>query len=172
MRRALSTAGHDVLEAETYEEAASLLATRAPDCAVLDLFLGQRADGVEVARLAATSSLRPAIVVVTGMADTGLGLDLGRIGVDTLLNKPFTTAELLSKVETLLARRGAGEQAAGGLGEALGDLRQRMVSEAFLAAGGNKTLAAARLGISRQNLQLLVRRGHVTLPPMPTDGER
>ena len=102
----LEQEGYGVREAETGESALALMTAERPALVVLDLML-PGIDGLEVCRrLRATDGLRgvPVIMLTAKAAevDRVLGLELG---ADDYVTKPFSSAELLSRVRAILRRR-------------------------------------------------------------------
>jgi DNA-binding response OmpR family regulator len=95
--------GFDVIEARTGEEALTLARERRPDVAVLDVGM-PGLDGLEVLeRIRADEGLRPMrVLLLTAKAqesDVRRGYDAG---ADAYVRKPFSPAELSTRVRRLL----------------------------------------------------------------------
>lgn len=106
----LSVDGYDLLEADCARQAERLLASRAPDMAIIDLGLPDR-DGLEVMErirqsepVAGRIDPNLPILVLSGRAG-----ELDRLrgfarGCDDYLSKPFSYHELRARIEALLRR--------------------------------------------------------------------
>jgi DNA-binding response OmpR family regulator len=95
--------GYDVETAEDGEDALEHAGRGEFDLLILDLML-PRLSGTEVLRRIRSSSALPVIVLTArgAEADRVLGLE---IGADDYVTKPFSMAELVSRVRALLRRR-------------------------------------------------------------------
>jgi DNA-binding NtrC family response regulator len=138
------------------------------DLVITDIRLGA-GSGVEVARAAASRHPAPPVIAISGYAEAGDGLALGKAGVAAFIAKPFTSEDILDVVEGLQAprnfeldavvRRVVGEWP---MPDVLDAVRRSMVFEALARSQGNKAQAALLLGISRQHLQNILSRGTVS----------
>ena len=139
--KVLSSAGHEVREAQDGNEALAALRHETPDLVVLDYRMGQP-DGFEVCRRIkrdpATAHLPVLILTAQGRIEDRLGgFDAG---ADDYLAKPFDTRELLARVAALLrlARRGLDRNPTSGLpgGDAIYQEleRRRAQAEPFAVA--------------------------------------
>jgi two-component system response regulator RegX3 len=99
----LKNAGYTVRTASTGSEALSQVAAEQPGLIVLDLMLPD-IDGIEVCRRIRTRSDVPILMLTARDAESDrvLGLELG---ADDYVTKPFSSAELLSRVRAILRRR-------------------------------------------------------------------
>lgn len=108
----LTAAGHEMIPANSGKQALKRLEARVPDLILLDLLMPEM-DGIEVCRRIQANpawALLP-IIFVSAADDKGLivqALDGG--GVD-YVTKPFNKSELLARVATHLALKGARERA-------------------------------------------------------------
>ena len=100
---ALRREGFEVDEAEAGEEALEAARRREYDLVVLDLMLPGMS-GLDVCRLLRAESAVPIVVLTArgGEADRVAGLELG---ADDYVVKPFSVAELVSRVRAILRRR-------------------------------------------------------------------
>ena len=130
LKVALSTAGYEVIAADTGREAVRLVAARAPDVVVLDLGLPDM-DGKQVIEAVRAFSKVP-IVVLSARdreAEKIAALDLG---ADDYIEKPFGIGELMARLRT--ATRHAAvekrEPARVEVGDLVVDLERRLVTRA------------------------------------------
>ena len=107
--------GYRVLQAATGEEALEIIARERPDLILLDLML-PGVDGYEVCRRVRATSMVPIIMLTArdDEIDKVLGLELG---ADDYVTKPFSVAELRSRVRAVL-RRSRARAEVGGRGRA------------------------------------------------------
>ena len=98
----LEREGYRVLEAEDGESALDLAAVERPDLILLDVML-PGIDGLEVCKRVRASSTVPIIMLTAkdDEIDKVLGLELG---ADDYLTKPFSLAELRSRIRAVLRR--------------------------------------------------------------------
>jgi DNA-binding response OmpR family regulator len=100
----LQREGHDVLSAQTGEEALRAIQRSAPDLVILDVML-PGIDGFTVCERLRLARSMP-VLMLTGLIeeqDKIRGLDTG---ADDYLTKPFSPGELLARVRALLRRVG------------------------------------------------------------------
>ena len=100
--RLLASEGYSVSEAATGGELLNTLATRAPDLILLDVMLDHE-DGLDLLTAIRRSSEAP-VILLTGRneeSDRVLGL---RLGADDYVAKPFSSAELLARIGSVLRR--------------------------------------------------------------------
>lgn len=100
----LESAGYAVVPATCAAEALALAAREQPDLVVLDLMLPDR-DGFEVCRALREAGDFPVLVLSarTAEADKVLGF---HAGADDYLTKPFSTTELVLRIQAILRRVG------------------------------------------------------------------
>jgi DNA-binding response OmpR family regulator len=103
LQRSLRLEGYEVRIAGDGEVALDQAAAFNPDLVILDLGL-PKLDGIEVARRLRAADDVPILMLTARDAeiDRVLGLELG---ADDYVTKPFSTAELLSRVRAILRRR-------------------------------------------------------------------
>ena len=116
--------GFDVDEETDGERALEAARTRAYDIVILDVMLPQLS-GTEVCRALRAESDVPIVMLTARDAerDRVLGLD---VGADDYVTKPFSSAELLSRVRAILRRREL-DRANGGAALWLGGLHLDLV---------------------------------------------
>jgi len=102
LTRMLEAEGYQVRDVSTASEAMSLLSTRPPDLMILDVMLDSE-DGFSVlAQISRTSDL-PVILVTARSQESDRVFGL-KLGADDYVVKPFSSAELAARVETVLRR--------------------------------------------------------------------
>lgn len=104
MRRALTSAGHVVVQAENGRIGLEAIRRAPPDLVITDLLMPER-EGLQVIReLRANGSLLPILAISGGGRTARLDfLDLAReLGADETLAKPFRPRELVAAVARLL----------------------------------------------------------------------
>jgi two-component system KDP operon response regulator KdpE len=108
----LNNNGYEAMQAQTGEEALSMISSHCPDLVILDLGLPDM-DGLDILRSLRSWSSLPVVVVSARSheRDKVAALDLG---ADDYLTKPFGTDELLARVRTAIRHSpdaaGAGRQ--------------------------------------------------------------
>ena len=105
VERALRRAGYSVATAASGEEALGHLRETPFDLLVLDLRLGGQVNGQRVLEAVRWRWPETAVVILTAHGSLESALDAIREGVDGYLLKPVEAAELLTTVQTALARR-------------------------------------------------------------------
>jgi two-component system, OmpR family, response regulator RegX3 len=124
----LATVGYalrrDGIEVETVEDGEAALAaarTGAYDLLVLDVMM-PKLSGIDVCRIVRSESDLPILMLTAKDAelDRVLGLELG---ADDYVTKPFSIAELASRVRALLRRRELDRAARGGPVQSVGGVR-------------------------------------------------
>jgi two-component system cell cycle response regulator DivK len=103
LRDLLTSAGHEVMEAVTGEEAVTLAQTRAPDLILMDIQL-PGIDGYEATRrIKANPALRAIpLIVVTSYALSGDDAKALAAGADAYVSKPFSPRAMLAKIREYL----------------------------------------------------------------------
>ena len=113
-RRALTKAGHRVLEARGGEEGLAMIAEQPPDLILLDLFMPPP-DGFEVLGILraceATQSIP--VIVLTAHGDEESARRSFEGGATDFLSKPFTPPQLDARVRSCFARAAATDAIAG-----------------------------------------------------------
>lgn len=95
--------GHEVIAASNAAEALALAAQRRPDAVVLDVNLGQGADGLEVCRRLREWSAVP-IIMLSVRGDEAIKVKALDAGADDYLSKPFGMEELRARIGAVVRR--------------------------------------------------------------------
>ncbi|MBI3299904.1 MAG: response regulator transcription factor [Elusimicrobia bacterium] len=108
----LKKAGHRVLTAKSAEEGVELARRRQPDLMVVDIML-PKMDGLELVRVLRQESEVPVILLTakSDEVDRILGL---KLGADDYIVKPFSVAEVASRVKAILRRTAPAARGRGG----------------------------------------------------------
>lgn len=123
LRLALASKGYEVFEAENGQEGLSAAAFHHPDVILLDLGLPDL-EGLEVLKRLREWSSTPVLVlsVRDQESDKVSALDHG---ADDYMTKPFSTAELMSRLKAIQRRRTPGEGPVHTVGELVMDFSSR-----------------------------------------------
>ena len=100
--RLLEAEGYQVRDASTAQEALALLATRPPDLMILDVMLDAEDGFALLAQIRQKSDL-PIILVTARSQESDRVFGL-KLGADDYVVKPFSSAELAARIETVLRR--------------------------------------------------------------------
>lgn len=145
LQRDLSARGLTVLPAPTAARARELVRTRRPDCALVDLCIGDES-GIELLRDLRRELPEMLIVLLTGYGAVQNAVDAFHGGAVDFLQKPVGGLQLMQALERAVARsRGPSPT----LARAEFDHITRVLQE----CNGNVSEAARRLGIHRRSLQ-------------------
>ncbi len=129
-REVLQAVGYQVITAADGTSALELAATEQPDLVLLDLLLPRGPDGFEVCRRLREFSDVP-VIMVTAKARESDKVEGFAAGADDYLTKPFSTRELLARVQAVLKRtrraEGVGTQSVVTCGRLSLNLLQRRV---------------------------------------------
>lgn len=161
---ALAALGFLVREASSVKDAQTALCEESPDLLLLDVALP---DGraVDVLDIVDRLSPAPCIVAVSGAAGPDESFALASRGVRAYVKKPLNLVELEDAVRRALSEppnltphvRSAVGRAP--VHEVEQQVRDTMVREALARGKGNRRQASRVLGISRQLLQHILRKG-------------
>jgi two-component system, OmpR family, KDP operon response regulator KdpE len=105
----LRSAGFQVAQAQTKQEALDAVAVRPPDVMILDLVLPD-GSGVEVCEEVRRWSTLP-IIVLSAVGDEREKVRALDAGADDYVTKPFGTDELTARIRAVLRRRDTGDGA-------------------------------------------------------------
>jgi two-component system, OmpR family, KDP operon response regulator KdpE len=109
LRVVLSDAGFEALPAATADEALNAVAVRPPEAAIIDLLLPVK-DGVELCRRLREWSDMP-ILVLSGVDEEEQKVRALKAGADDYMTKPFSSRELIARLQAALRRVSPNPQA-------------------------------------------------------------
>ena len=101
LRMALEAAGYTVQLAANGAEALARIAADPPDCALIDLRLGD-IDGLEVLRSARQTVVGLKAIVITAHGDVDSAVQALRLGAYDFIRKPFDLEEIIAAVKNAL----------------------------------------------------------------------
>ena len=161
--------GFAAIAARSAEEASRLFDADPADVVLLDLQLPGM-NGMDLFEDLRRRRPQTQVVVVTGFGDLAAAQRAIRLGVVEFLTKPFHLNEVEAALDRARRRLPAGvdEPATGAPAAAdgpvtLAESERQLILAALRRHDGNRTAAAAELGISRRKL-------HYWLAENPTDG--
>lgn len=172
----LKDMGCDPLGAATAQEAFKTMSHTTPEALILDLNLPVM-DGMEfLARFRRDHDTTP-VIILTGVGDLRSAQEAIRHGVTEFLTKPCHLGQIeaaLDRVRRQIAKQAESERkraevtaSAAGEGKPIGVIEREAIFDALLRHRGNRSAAAAELGISRRTLYSRIEKyrseGH--LPP-------
>lgn len=103
VKEVLTATGYEVLSAARGEEAIELVALEKPDLIVLDIVLADDVDGFAVAQRVRQFSSIPIVMLTAKVREDDM-LRGFKVGADDYLTKPFSSKELIVRVEAVLKR--------------------------------------------------------------------
>lgn len=145
LERDLRARGMTVLAAATAARALELARARRPDCALIDLCIGDDS-GIDLLRQLKELLPELLVVLLTGYGAVQNAVDAFHGGAVDFLQKPVGALQLMRALERALARQRAPLPT---LARAEFDHITRVLHE----SNGNVSEAARRLGIHRRSLQ-------------------
>ncbi|AQT68689.1 Transcriptional regulatory protein CseB [Anaerohalosphaera lusitana] len=132
---ALEQEGYEVRTAETGGEAMACIRTDTPDLILLDVML-EDISGIDLAaRLKGNPETAHIPIIMLTARDTEADIIVGlKMGADDYITKPFSTAVLLARIETILRRA---KLTSGGMREILsaGDVKVHLNKRSVRAGG-------------------------------------
>jgi len=105
LRRIVTAAGHDVLEAEEGNAGLEIAASKKPDCILVDLIMGGMDGLTLLENLQGTHLDIPVIIITADTQDTTREKCM-EIGAATVVLKPVKKDELCPIIEDVLGRKG------------------------------------------------------------------
>jgi len=109
MREILTAAGYEVLAAFSGEHAIETAALEQPELVILDIVLSGSIDGYQVAQRLRAFSNTPIIMLTARVREADI-LRGFEAGADDYVTKPFSSKELLARVQAVLKRSRSGNQ--------------------------------------------------------------
>jgi two-component system KDP operon response regulator KdpE len=134
VREVLSATGFDVIAAFSGESAIELAALEQPDLILLDIILPGTLDGYQVTKRLREFSNVPIIMLTAKVREVDM-LHGFEVGADDYITKPFSSRELLARVQAVL-KRSNGERAQNiGPEIVCGDLRIDLARRVVFVSG-------------------------------------
>ncbi|MBZ9752866.1 response regulator transcription factor [Deinococcus sp. HMF7604] len=121
--------GHLAVHADHFAAAEDALHREQPELLILDLLL-PGGHGFQLLDHLATSSTRPAVIILSASGDEATLVTAFRLGADDYVTKPFRPAELMARVGAVGRRLGAQHTELQGPNGICVDLRTRRVQRA------------------------------------------
>lgn len=151
-KRELEADGLRVCTAENLAQTLEAVQTEKPHIAIVDLFLGNTDEGLEVIRQIKAIDPNVFVVLVSGDLSVAYAMAAVRAGADDVLVKPFLASEVVRRIK----HGEAADPERANL--TLEQVEWEHISRALLETNKNITQAAERLGIYRQTLQRKLRK--------------
>ena len=103
----ISRSGHSVIEAETAEDALTILDRGTPELIIIDWMLPGM-DGIDLAKKLRADELTKElpIIMLTARGEESDKLRSFEAGIDDYVTKPFSPKELMARIKALLRRTG------------------------------------------------------------------
>ena len=103
----ISRSGHTVIEAETAEDALTVLDRGTPELIIIDWMLPGM-DGIDLAKKLRAEELTQElpIIMLTARGEESDKLRSFEVGIDDYVTKPFSPKELMARIKALLRRTG------------------------------------------------------------------
>ena len=145
IERELKARGLTVLPAPTVEDARRIARARRPDCALVDLCIGDDS-GIELLHELKLELPDLLVVLITGYGAVQNAVDAFHGGAIDFLQKPIGGQQLVQALEQAIAR-------SRGLSPTLARAEFEHINRVLQECNGNISEAARRLGIHRRSLQ-------------------
>jgi len=145
LERDLRARGLTVLPAPTADRALEIARTRRPDCALVDLCIGNDS-GIDLLRELKTVLPDLLVVLLTGYGAVQNAVDAFHGGAVDFLQKPVGGLQLMQALEKAVAR-------SRGPSPTLARAEFEHITRVLHECNGNISEAARRLGIHRRSLQ-------------------
>lgn len=134
-----------------------------PKVTITDFRLGD-GDAAKLIEAAREIGVTSRFVVLSGVAQAPDAFELAKLGASHFLTKPVSPLRLREVVDEVLAMDSADTSAqvqallgtGSNLKESVEGLRRQMIMDALIEAEGNRSVAAEKLGITRQAVQRAV----------------
>lgn len=148
VREVLQTAGYAVLTAGDGKTALETVALEQPDLVLLDILLPHGMDGYEVCRRLREFSAVP-VIMLTAKAREEDKLKGFGVGADDYLTKPFSSRELLARVQAVLRRSNAPEEVKSEAEFVCGQLLVNFAQHRVFVRGQEVSLTATEYALLR-----------------------
>ncbi len=145
LERDLRSRGLTVLAAPTAQQARDIARTRRPDCALVDLCIGEES-GIDLLRDLRSELPDLLVVLLTGHGGVQNVVDAFHGGAVDFVQKPVGGLQLLQALERAVARTR-------GPSPTLARAEFEHITRVLQECNGNVSEAARRLGIHRRSLQ-------------------
>lgn len=149
VREVLQAVGYRVVVAGDGKTALEMAVLEQPDLVLLDILLPRDMDGYEVCRRLREFSAVPVIMLTAKAreADKLKGFD---VGADDYLTKPFSSRELIARVQAVLRRSKYPEEVKANARFVCGDLTINYAQRRVFVRGQEVTLTATEYELLRQ----------------------
>lgn len=149
VREVLQAVGYRVVVAGDGKTALEMAVLEQPDLVLLDILLPRDMDGYEVCRRLREFSAVPVIMLTAKAreADKLKGFD---VGADDYLTKPFSSKELIARVQAVLRRSKYPEEVKANARFVCGDLTINYAQRRVFVRGQEVTLTATEYELLRQ----------------------
>jgi two-component system KDP operon response regulator KdpE len=149
VREVLQAVGYWVITAGDGKTALEMVALERPDLVLLDVLLPHGMDGYETCRRLREFSALP-VIMLTAKAREEDKLKGFGAGADDYLTKPFSSRELLARVQAVLRRSKAPEELRGDAELVCGQLSINFVQHRVFVRGQEVSLTATEYALLRQ----------------------
>jgi two-component system KDP operon response regulator KdpE len=149
VREVLQTVGYKVITAGDGKTALEMAALERPDLVLLDVLLPRGMDGYEICRRLREFSAVP-VIMLTAKAREEDKLKGFGVGADDYLTKPFSSRELLARVQAVLRRSSAPEELKSNAELVCGQLSINFAQHRVFVRGQEVSLTATEYGLLRQ----------------------
>lgn len=156
--RSFERRGYEVRTAASPAEMEAVLATFAPDDAVVDLRLGT-ASGLPCVATLHASDPAMRIIVLTGFASLATAVEAVKLGATNYLSKPANTDDIEAALDASPA--GNAEVAVEGRASSLRTVEWEHIHQTLAACDFNVSEAARRLGMHRRTLARKLGKRHL-----------
>ncbi len=146
IERDLGHRGLTVFPVESPDQALEVARVRKPDCAIVDLRIGD-ASGLELLQALKRELPELMVLVMSGHGEVASAVDAFHGGAVDFLQKPLGGRELVVAMER------ARERGRGQVSPTLAQAEHEHITRVLAECGGNISEAARRLGIHRRSLQ-------------------
>jgi two-component system KDP operon response regulator KdpE len=149
VREVLQAVGYRVITAGDGKAALEKVALELPDLILLDILLPRDMDGYEVCRRVREFSAVP-VIMLTAKAREADKVKGFEAGADDYLTKPFSSKELLARVQAVLRRSKAPEEVRANARFACGELDINFAQHRVFVRGQEVPLTATEYELLRQ----------------------